>query len=95
VRSLTSLRSSASKSRTGSAGVRRTGSPNRRIGLTLNRLPFPEKRRARIAGRRAYHGRPFYDDRPPAPADGDPPADGDLALNAALRAALATDGSGW
>jgi hypothetical protein len=32
---LTSLRSSASKSRTGSAGVRSTGSPNSRIGLTL------------------------------------------------------------
>src|SRR5689334_3408485 len=35
VRSLTSLRSSASKSRTGSAGVRSTGSPKRRMGLTL------------------------------------------------------------
>src|SRR2546430_11846635 len=35
VRSLTSLRSSASKSRTGSAGVRSTGSPKRRMDLTL------------------------------------------------------------
>src|ERR1700749_4825659 len=35
VRSLTSLRSSASKSRTGSAGVRSTGSPKRRMGLKL------------------------------------------------------------
>src|SRR6516164_9760552 len=39
VRSLTSLRSSASKSRTGSAGVRSTGSPKRRMGLTLT-SPF-------------------------------------------------------
>src|ERR1700750_2994482 len=38
VRSLTSLRSSASKSRTGSAGVRSTGSPKRRMGLTLTSL---------------------------------------------------------
>src|ERR1700678_3841483 len=37
VRSLTSRRSSASKSRTGSAGVRSTGSPNNRIGLTLTK----------------------------------------------------------
>src|SRR5690348_5823655 len=35
VRSLTSLRNSASKSRTGSAGVRSTGSPKRRMGFTL------------------------------------------------------------
>src|SRR5262245_10832028 len=33
-RSLTSVRSSLSKSFTGSAGVRSTGSPNRRMGLT-------------------------------------------------------------
>src|SRR5215475_9569767 len=40
VRSLTSLRSSASKSRTGSAGVRSTGSPKRRMGLTLTFLVY-------------------------------------------------------
>src|SRR2546430_6341569 len=39
VRSLTSLRSSASKSVTGSAGVRSTGSPKIRIGLTLMVAP--------------------------------------------------------
>jgi len=35
LRSLTSLRSSASKTFTGSAGVRSTGSLNSRIGLML------------------------------------------------------------
>src|SRR5690349_15253739 len=39
VRSLTSLRSSASKSVTGSADVRSTGSPKMRIGLTLMVAP--------------------------------------------------------
>src|SRR6266702_3990229 len=45
VRSLTSLRSSASKSRTGSAGVRSTGSPKRRIGLTLTKTLLDTLRR--------------------------------------------------
>jgi hypothetical protein len=52
VRSLTSLRSSASKTWTGSAGVRRTGSLNSRIGLMLMaHRPFGVGRRARRAGR--------------------------------------------
>ena len=37
VRSPTSVRSSLSKSTTGAAGVRSTGSPNSRIGVTLTR----------------------------------------------------------
>ena len=37
IRSLTSLRSSLSKSTTGSAGVRSTGSPKRRMGWTVTR----------------------------------------------------------
>src|ERR1700689_552046 len=39
VRSATSRRNSASKSVTGSAGVRSTGSPNKRIGLILTSIP--------------------------------------------------------
>jgi len=39
VRSATSLRNSASNTVTRSAGVRSTGSPNKRIGLILTGIP--------------------------------------------------------
>src|SRR4051794_10142311 len=46
-RSATSVRSSLSKSTTGSAGVRSTGSPNRRIGCTATGLLLGSRDRAR------------------------------------------------
>src|SRR5229473_5130555 len=90
VRSLTSLRSSASKTLTGSAGVRSTGSLKSRIGLMLMaHRPFgwaagcggdgPGLARVAPAGSslggRAAHERVLRR-----------PDDGDRALNAALRA---------
>src|ERR1035437_7144767 len=77
VRALTSRRSSASKSRTGSAGVRSTGSPNRRIGLTLTNTLLDNRWRATLL---PWRRRPsFY----PAP---DP---GRVELNPDGRAVLA------
>src|SRR4051794_6637469 len=55
VRSATRPRSSASKSTTGVAGVRSTGSPNSRIGVTLTRRSYAAPRSRQGGSHRGLH----------------------------------------